>query len=116
MSTADVTPPDKLQRIRELNDVFRSSGRGGKIVVTPGIRALGETTIAAIMLEVARFDAFNEANDPHSEHDFGSFQIGAQTVFWKIDYYDEAMLFGSDDPSDESKTLRVMTVLLAEEY
>ncbi len=116
MTTSDLTPPDKLRRIRELNDGFRSSGHGGKIVATPGIRALGEAAVAAIMLEVAQFDAFNEANDPHSEHDFGSFQIGAQTVFWKIDYYDEAMLFGSEDPSDDSKTLRVMTVMLAEEY
>lgn len=116
MTTSDLTPPDKLQRIRELNDAFRSSGRGGKIVITPGIRALGEAAIAAIMLEVTRFDAFNEANDPHSEHDFGSLQIGTRIVFWKIDYYDEAMLFGSDDPSDEAKTLRVMTVMLSEEY
>lgn len=116
MSASDVTPPVTLRRIRELNDAFRSSGRGGKTVVTSGIRALGEAAVAAIMLKVAQFDAFNEANDPHSEHDFGSFQIGAQTVFWKIDYYDEALLFGSDDPSDESKTLRVLTVMLAEEY
>ena len=37
-------------------------------------------------------------------------------VFWKIDYYDPSMYFGSSDPADESLTRRVMTIMLAEEY
>jgi hypothetical protein len=34
----------------------------------------------------------------------------------KIDYYDAAMEFGSEDPADASVTTRVMTILLPEDY
>jgi hypothetical protein len=50
------------------------------------------------------------------EHDFGSFEVGHRKLFWKIDYYDPTLAFGSDDPSDPAKTARVLTIMLAEEY
>lgn len=67
------------------------------------------------------FDAFTEDNDPHHEHDFGSIDYEGNRIFWKIDYYDHASFgtgrdMGSEDPSDAAKTLRVLTVMLAEEY
>jgi hypothetical protein len=38
-------------------------------------------------------------------------------VAWcKIDYYDPSMEFGSEDPSDNTKTCRVMTIGLASDY
>jgi hypothetical protein len=40
--------------------------------------------------QVAAFDSFNEDNDPHREHDFGSFDYDGQRIFWRIDYYDRA--------------------------
>ena len=46
------------------------------------------------------FDDFNEDNDPHREHDFGSFELEGEKLFWKIDYYDLAGDFGSEDPTD----------------
>lgn len=56
-------------------------------------------------------------NDPENAHDFGAFKIGAQRLFWQIDYYtDSSCTYGSEHPADPSKTFRVLTVMLAEEY
>ena len=35
---------------------------------------------------------------------------------FKIDYYDASMKFGSEDPADLSKTTRVLTIMLAEDW
>ena len=68
------------------------------------------------LAKVIAFDDFNPDNDPHGEHDFGSFDLEDQKLFWKIDYYDLKAVFGSEDPRDPKKTLRVVTIMLAEEY
>ncbi|MFZ1952935.1 MAG: DUF3768 domain-containing protein [Pseudolabrys sp.] len=57
-----------------------------------------------------------QANDPHHEHDFGSFDADGQTIFFKIDYYDRALMFHSPDPANPSVTQRIMTIMLAHEY
>ena len=57
-----------------------------------------------------------EDNDPHGEHDFGSFELCGRKLFWKIEYYDPDLQHGSEDPADPAKTMRVLTVMLAEEY
>jgi len=36
--------------------------------------------------------------------------------FFKIDYYDKTLEWGSEDPSDPEKTTRVMILMLASEY
>jgi hypothetical protein len=71
---------------------------------------------AQVFDRVRTFEAFNADNDPHGEHDFGNFEIGSRKLFWKIDQYDAAMEFGSEDPADPSKTIRVLTIMLASEY
>ena len=106
----------KTNRIRELNDAFRRTFSGGKVVMTAGVDALPDMVKAAALQKAATFDEFNEDNDPNGEHDFGSFELCGRKFFWKIDYYDRAMEHGSEDPSDPDKTTRVMTVMLASEY
>ncbi len=65
---------------------------------------------------VAQFDYFTRSNDPHSEHDFGAFEFHGHKCFWKIDAYNWDYSMGSEAPADLSKTNRVLTIMLAEEY
>jgi hypothetical protein len=57
-----------------------------------------------------RYDDFCHANDPHEEHDFGSFEVDGHTIFFKIDYYDSTLTVHSPDPSDPAVTKRVITI------
>ena len=106
----------KTNRIRALNDELRQHLLGGAAVMTPGIAALGREAVERIVQTIAVFDNFCHANDPHQEHDFGSFEAEGQTIFFKIDYYDKTLTCHSPDPSDPSVTERVITIMLAEEY
>jgi hypothetical protein len=103
-------------KIRALNDAFRTTMTGGRVMMTAGVQALGEKTVASVLTAVRGFTAFSAHNDPHREHDFGSFDLASRKFFWKIDAYDADMQFGSEDPADPSKTTRVLTIMLAEEY
>lgn len=106
---------DKSVRIRELNDTFRKA-MARDVYLTAGVAALPAEIRTEAIWRVITFDAFDADNDPHAEHDFGAFDIEDQKFFWKIDAYDQNLEFGSEDPADESKTRRVLTILLAQEY
>ena len=106
----------KQERVRALNDELRRSHRNGRILLTPGVLALGAELIRKIDSAVSAFDAFEVGDDPYEEHDFGAVTIGDHVVFFKIDYYDLDLLNGSPDPADPAVTCRVMTIMLADEY
>ena len=106
----------KTAGIRQLNDEFRTTGMGGLVMMTQGIQQLGVMRHAEIVQAIRSFDAFNEDNDPHGEHDFGAIDAAGQRLFWKIDYYDRDLEMGSPDPSNPAVTCRVMTILVANEY
>jgi hypothetical protein len=117
--TAPFTPEEEqteAQRIRVLNDAFRQSLTGGAVHITAGILELGARSQALILNQVRAFSAFTKENDPFNEHDFGAFEFDEDTIFWKIDYYDLSLTYGSDDPADPAKTTRVLTIMLASEY
>ena len=107
---------EKIIRIRVLNDTFRSTFAGGKVFMTVSIQALPPDLVARALDRVRSFNEFTEDNDPHGEHDFGSFKIEGQKFFFKIDYHDKNTEFGSVDPSDPAATIRVLTLMLAEDY
>jgi hypothetical protein len=106
----------KTEAIRALNDDLRQNLSAGTALITPGIAALGAEAVARIVKTITIYDDFCHANDPYEEHDFGSFEVDGQTIFFKIDYYDKALAFHSPDPADPSVTERVITIMLAEEY
>lgn len=105
-----------MSQIQYLNDSFRKSFMGGRLVLTQGIAALNEELQAKVLHAVSAFDQFNQDNDPHGEHDFGTIYLSDLKVFWKIDYYNRTMDGGSENPADPAVTTRVMTIMLAEEY
>ena len=106
----------RTERICALNDELRQHLIGGMAVMTPGVAALGQDAVQRIVKTIAVFDDFCHANDPHEEHDFGSFEAEGKTIFFKIDYYDRSLTYHSPDPSDPSVTERVITIMLPEEY
>jgi hypothetical protein len=80
-------------RICALNDELRRFGRGGRIMMTPAIQALGAKGIARVLAAVAAFDAFTGNNDPYCEHDCAVLAIDGIEVLFKIDYYDRDLVY-----------------------
>lgn len=103
-------------QVRGLNDAFRRSFSGGRVVLTAGIAALPKATRAALLAALRDFDAFDADNDPYGERDFGAVEVGEVRCFWKIDCYDRDLRLASPDLTDPAVTVRVLTVMLAEEY
>jgi hypothetical protein len=106
----------QTEQIRALNDQLRQNFSTGLAVITTGVAALGPEVVDRIVKTIGVFDDFCHANDPHQEHDFGSFQAEGETIFFKIDYYDNDLSCHSPDPTDPTVTKRVITVMLASEY
>ena len=102
--------------IAQLNDMLRTTFLTGRVFITQGIEALPTRLRAEIIAKVQAFDEFTEDNDPYGERDFGSFAFEGAKCFWKIDAYaDGSLTVGAEDPADPS-TVRMLTVMLAEEY
>ena len=104
---------DRTARIRALNDAFRASFDGGQAFLTVGVEALPSDVRAMAIRKVATFSDFHEDNDPHGEHDFGSFDLAGRKFFWKIDLYEEP---GVKDGNGEPVVKRILTIMLAEDW
>lgn len=102
---------ERAEKIAVLNDMYRKA-IPMSVTITSGVYELPD--MQSLMQAVREFDQFTEDNDPYSEHDFGSLDWHGEKVFWKIDYYDQALQYGKDPLDVECK--RVLTVLLASEY
>ena len=55
---------DRTARIRELNDAFRKSFVGGKVMLTQAVDGLNETEKATLLAKIRAFADFNGDNDP----------------------------------------------------
>jgi hypothetical protein len=110
-----------VERIRDINDQLRKNPSklpfwSFRILRTQGVDSLSDEDLREVMQMVRSFNDFSEDNDPHGEHDFGSFTHKGVKYFWKIDYYAPDLMHGSDDPADVTRTVRVLTVMRADEY
>jgi hypothetical protein len=125
--------PEHLDTIRRLNDAARSQPGTASIAnVTLGFQSLPDADRFAALAAIVGFSQFDGNNDPYGEHDFGAvYRLAtgtwtqerpsddkaiAETVFWKVDYYDNTLTYGSEAPWDEQQTKRVLTIMLASEY
>ena len=103
-----------------LNDRCRQGfDRTAKIVMTRTcLGALSNGTLAseavaqAHVLQALRRYTF-PADCP--ERDRGQFELSGETIHFRIDYYDVALEWGSEDPADASITRRVLTLMLRED-
>lgn len=107
-----VIPNERSAKIAALNDAARSNAVN--YMATGGIIALDESVISEIFVGVQNFTNFTEDNDPYGEHDFGSFEVEGYKIFWKIDYYDQQLKYGTEPLDPDCR--RVVTIMLAEEY
>ena len=114
-----MTNPE-LNPIAQLNDTFRRHRIcpvPGNHMMTPAVQELTDHERCSLLYAVATFDAFNEDNDPHGEHDFGSLDFFGTKWFWKIDYYADASCeSGSENPASYTQCFRVLTIMQASEY
>ena len=122
---ANDDPQQRSRVIAELNDRCRAGTlRQAKTVFTRGCidnfcdpgDPLSLFAVQSALLAKVRAHDCSADEDPHGERDFGVFEHEGQKLYWKIDYYDPSLSFGSDDPSDVSQTMRMLTILLASEY
>lgn len=111
----------RLAAIARLNDRCRQGiDRTARIMVTrtclgtfaSGDRAM-EIVVQARLFAAVRRHVFTE--EDAAERDRGNFEFEGTTVYFKIDYYDAALEYGSEDPSDASKTRRVLTIMVRED-
>ena len=58
--------------IARLNDAFRSTLAGGKVLLTQGVDALELAEKTQLLTAVMTFCTFTGDNDPWDEHDFGA--------------------------------------------
>lgn len=107
---------NRAAAIRDKNDAFRKSFSGGRVLLTPGVTNLSVEDQQAVIVAVQAFDDFSPDNDSYGEHDFGAVTLEDAVFFWKIDYYDPDLQFGSSDPADDEVTCRVLTIMRADEY
>lgn len=112
----DIETREHVAEIRRLNDEFRTTFRGGQILLTQGIADLPEMVKAAALQKVSEFTDFTEENDPAGIHDYLSFDLCNREFLFKIEYYDLNMESVSMDAADPKITKRVGTLMMSWEW
>lgn len=74
--------------------------------------------IGKVLLYVAATAARRRSSrrSQYGEHDVGKIDVDGEAVIFKIDYYSLDEMHGSDHPEDPNVTVRVMTIMFAEDY
>jgi hypothetical protein len=104
------------QSVSVLNDETRMTLSNGLVILAEGVRQLSDDHKTQVIKKVRNYDDFSDKTDPDGDHSCGSFKlVDIPEVSWKIEYYGPDMITASDDPSDRSKTRRVLKIMLTKE-
>lgn len=102
---------DRRARIIELNDQLRTTFKGGRVQITPGVFQLDDRLRGRALSALARYSKF----DPDGEHDCGTFIFAGFAFEWRIEYRSVDGKGISSDPTDPTKTFRVLTLYAADD-
>lgn len=97
---------DKRRKIVELNDQLRTTFKGGRVQMTPGVYELDARLRGRAMYVLSRYRNF----DNDSEHDGGMFIFAGYAFEWHIEYRARNGTGISPDPADPQMTSRVLTL------
>ncbi|MBS4082915.1 MAG: DUF3768 domain-containing protein [Rhizobiales bacterium] len=97
-----------LKRIRELNDALRTKCQGGRIQFTTEVMELDPQIRGRALSYLALYNKFSDHED--DEHDSGTFIFSGFSFVWAIGYRRPDDTGISADPSDPTKTTRVLTL------
>jgi hypothetical protein len=130
--TAALIEQERRDKVAALNDLARTAmGVACRAVATQGFGALPQAEQSQVRELIETYDVWGDGNDPYCERDFGVIfkARGAgwttmkpadddifERVFWKIDYYDPTLTWGSEAPWDSAVTTRVPTIMMGSEY
>lgn len=101
----------KRAKIIELNDLLRTTFKGGRVQMTYGVYTLDAQLRGRALCVMSRYNKF--AND--SEHDYGVFIFAGYAFEWCIEYRTKDGTGVSPDPADPEKTFRVLTLYVADD-
>ncbi|WP_206245702.1 DUF3768 domain-containing protein [Novosphingobium terrae] len=119
---ATQTKPNRTEAIARLNDRARQGlDRNARVVTTRSCLAAfcdldnfpAMMLMQAALLRAVRHCTFAETRP---ERDFAAIPFRDRTIWLTIGYYDAELVNGSEDPADASKTTRVLTIMLPEDY
>lgn len=115
--------PVPITAVGEANNRFRQDMLLGnhvhhQLVCTRGISDLGPAVAQEILDLMLRFpdEDFRESFEPWGDRDFIVVQCQGLKVWGKIDCYDLSMEYLSPEPVDDAVTVRVLTLMLPDEY
>lgn len=124
-ATPNLSTAQAATIIADQNDRFRKAAFGiavpgdiptGQTLMTAGVSGQPDAFRTALFEAIVTYDDFNADCDPHGWHEMGVMEIDGQTVWFKMDLYDENYEYGSSDPTELRFTRRVLTILLPSEY
>jgi hypothetical protein len=93
-------------KIIELNDQLRTTFKGGRVQMTPGVYHLDERVRGRALYVMSRYKKF----DATSDHGCGVFIFAGFSFEWHIEYRAKDGNGISLDPADPEKTFRVLTL------